>query len=229
MTKTRTWSLGTTAVCVLLAVAAWFLLISPTRSEAASLRDQKVQQDQANDQTRMSIKQLKAQYAELPAKQAELAVIKQQMPDNPALPTLIRNLTTMAKAAGVTLVSVAPAPPVTYNGTTGATGTPQAKPAATAATPSAGAAAAPSGMVQASIATTIVVKGDYSEATLFLQKVQAQMRRAFLVNTLQLAPDAGSGTAASSTPKGNVQMTITGQVFVLKTPAVTAPVVPAAG
>jgi hypothetical protein len=51
MTKTRTWAAATAGICVLLILAAWFLLISPKRAEAADLRDQTVAQDQANQQT----------------------------------------------------------------------------------------------------------------------------------------------------------------------------------
>ena len=116
MSKTRTWSAATAGVCVLLVVAAWFLLIGPKRAEAADLRNQTVAQDQTNQQTRVKIQQLKAQYAQLPVKQAELAVIKQQLPDNPALPSLIRTLSAMADSAGVTLVSLAPAPPAPFAG-----------------------------------------------------------------------------------------------------------------
>jgi len=237
MSKTRTWSAATAALCVLLIVAAWFLLIAPQRAEAADLRDQTVAQDQANQQTRLKIQQLKAQYAALPAKQAELAIIRQQLPDNPALPTLIRTLTAMAEAADVTLVSLAPAPPAPFAGT-GAAVTPVAAPVAPGTTPATGA----STTQLLGIATNLVVKGDYAGSTLFLQKLQAasaaktgaQMARAFLVQSVKVAPDtstaAPSSTGSVSKPtKGQVQMTVTGQVFVLKTAAIPTVAVPSAG
>lgn len=247
MTKTRTWSAATAALCVLLIVAAYFLLIAPKRAEAADLRDQTVAQDQANQQSRLKIQQLKAQYAELPSKQAELAVIKQQLPDNPALPTLIRTLTSMADASGVTLVSLAPAPPTAVVVAAAPVVAPAVAPAAAAAgapvtAPVAAAPAAPTTSLFG-IATTMIIKGDYAASTLFVQKLQAagvakegtqtakagaQMARAFLVQSIKVAPNADAATATKAT-KGQVQTSITGQVFVLKTAAIPPVSVPSAG
>lgn len=247
MTKTRTWSAATAALCVLLIVAAYFLLIAPKRAEAADLRDQTVAQDQANQQSRLKIQQLKAQYAELPSKQAELAVIKQQLPDNPALPTLIRTLTSMADASGVTLVSLAPAPPTAVVVAAAPVVAPAVAPAAAAAgapvtAPVAAAPAAPTTSLFG-IATTMIIKGDYAASTLFVQKLQAagvakegtqtakagaQMARAFLVQSIKVAPNADAATATKAA-KGQVQTSITGQVFVLKTAAIPPVSVPSAG
>ncbi len=251
MTKTRTWSAATAALCVLLIVAAYFLLIAPKRAEAADLRDQTVAQDQANQQSRLKIQQLKAQYAELPTKQAELAVIKQQLPDNPALPTLIRTLASMADASGVTLVSLAPAPPTAVvlaaapavaPAVAPAAGAPVAATGAPVTAPVAAAPAAPTTSLFG-ISTTMIIKGDYAASTLFVQKLQAagvakegtqtakagaQMARAFLVQSIKVAPNADAATATKAT-KGQVQTTITGQVFVLKTAAIPTVSVPSAG
>ena len=244
MTKTRTWSAATAALCVLLIVAAYFLLIAPKRAEAADLRDQTVAQDQANQQSRLKIQQLKAQYAELPTKQAELAVIKQQLPDNPALPTLIRTLASMADATGVTLVSLAPAPPTAVVLAAAPVVAPAVAPAAGApvTAPVAAAAAAPTASLFG-ITTTMMIKGDYAASTLFVQKLQAagvakegtqtakagaQMARAFLVQSIKVAPNADAATVTKAT-KGQVQTTITGQVFVLKTAAIPPVSVPSAG
>ena len=229
MTKTRTWSAATAGLCVLLILAAYFLLIAPKRAEAADLRDQTVAQDQANQQTQLKTQQLKAQYAQLPAKQAELAVIKQQLPDNPALPGLIRTLSAMADASGVTLVSLAPAPPAPFAGA--------AAPAAPVVAPAAAGTAASAGTQLLGIATTMVVTGDYASSTLFVQKLQAaskasgsQLSRAFLVQSIKLAPFATAGTGTTSAAKkGQVQTTVTGQVFVLKTAAIPTVSVPSAG
>ena len=244
MTKTRIWSAVTAALCVLLIVAAYFLLIAPKRAEAADLRDQTLAQDQANQQSRLKIQQLKAQYAELPTKQAELAVIKQQLPDNPALPTLIRTLASMADATGVTLVSLAPAPPTAVVLATAPVVAPAVAPASGApvTAPVAAAAAAPTTSLFG-IMTTMVIKGDYAASTLFVQKLQAagvakegtqtakagaQMARAFLVQSIKVAPNADAATVTKAT-KGQVQTTITGQVFVLKTAAIPPVSVPSAG
>ena len=60
MNSTRTWTLGTAVVAVLLLVAGWFLLVSPQRSAAADLRDQVTAQQAANDAIALKTKQLQA-------------------------------------------------------------------------------------------------------------------------------------------------------------------------
>lgn len=196
MTKSRVWSLGASVLAVLMLVASWFLLISPQRSEAASLRDQTTQQEQFNDQIKLKTQELKAQFASLPARQAQLAEIKQEMPENPALPSLVRDLSSYADDAGVVLVSVAPSAPQPLG--SGASST------------SAAATTAPIQQIQ----TNIVASGSYAELTLYLQKLQSKMRRAILVENIQLTKSSADGAA-----KDDLQMTIVGKVFVLDSKA----------
>lgn len=209
MTRTRGWTFGAAVVGVLIIIAAWFLAIAPQRSEAADLRDQTAAQVQANDQLRLKTKQLQAQFASLPERQAQLAEIRQQMPDNPSLPALIRDLSTHAKAADVTLVSVSPGTP-----TPGL-----ANPGGAAGTTAA------SGQLL-SIPTVIEASGTYAELTLYLQKLQTQMRRAYLIESIELAELQNKDTA-----KGPLSLKLTGQIFVLDPDAAatgtsTAPVAP---
>ena len=201
MTKSRQWSVGTAVVAVILLVASWFVLIAPQRSEAASLREQTSQQESFNEQVKLKTQQLKAQFASLPARQAQLAEIKQQMPENPALPSLVRDLSKYADQAGVVLVSVAPTAPVPLVTT------------ATATTTQTAATAAGTAPIQ-QIQTTLVVTGPYAELTLYLQKVQSKMRRAILVDNIALVKATGQDVA-----DGDLQMTVTGRVFVLDSKA----------
>jgi len=233
MSKTRTWGAATAGICVLLILAAYLLLIAPKHAEAADLRDQTMAQDQANAQTTVKTQQLKAQYAQLPAKQAELAVIKQQLPDDPALPTLIRSLSAMADASGVTLTSLTPAPPAPFTGTTAPTAAVVAPTA-----PTAGAVVGAGSTTQLlAIATTVVITGDYASSTLFVQKLQAAstakngsaMTRAFLVQSIKITPFTATDPSSVKAAKGQVQTTLTGQVFVLKTAAIPTVAVPSAG
>jgi Tfp pilus assembly protein PilO len=206
MTKTRAWIAGATVLGLLLSVASWFLLISPQRSEAASLREQTTSQQALNEQIKMKTKQLQSQFASLPARQAQLDEIRQQMPDNPALPSLVRSLSEHAKSSGVDLVSIAPATP-----------------APLVAAPAAGApaaAGATTGIQQ--IQTTIGLTGSYAELTLYLQKVQREMRRAVLVEGVSLT-EFKEGKDASVPEVGvspTLKLTITGKVFVLDPKAV---------
>jgi Tfp pilus assembly protein PilO len=211
MNQTRAWSFGAAVVAVLLVIAAWFVAISPQRSEAADLRDQTTAQQQSNEQLKLKTKQLQAQFASLPERQAQLAEIKQQLPDNPALPALIRDLSSHASTAGVALVSVSPGDPVP----------------ATPAAPGAGSTATARGGQLLSIPTEVVASGSYADLTLYLQRLQTQMRRAFLIEGIELTP-----LQDQNTTKGPLSMKLTGQIFVLDSAApaaaggVTAPVAP---
>jgi hypothetical protein len=212
MSNTRPWILGAAALSVLLAVAGWFLLISPERSKAADLKAQRATQIQKNQQLQLDIAQLKAEFTTLPAKQAELAKIKQQLPNNPALPSLVRSLTTIANQSGAGLTSVSPGAPAAVSATNSTT--------ATGATTS---APAPAGLV--AIPVTIVVDGTYAQNELFLQKLQNAVTRAFLVQHLSIAVlDAPSlSNSTPVLPSGNLlRSTISGEIFVLQNVAPAA-------
>ena len=96
---------------MLLLVVAWFAVISPTMQKAAALDEETASQQAASEQLRSRISLLKKQSEELPAQEAILAEIQQRMPPTAALPTLIRNLTTVAKNANVIVASVTPGRP----------------------------------------------------------------------------------------------------------------------
>lgn len=205
MTRTRAWTGGVAVGCLLFVVAAWFLAIAPQRAEAADLRQRAVAQQATNDLTRLRTQQLKAQYAELPARQADLRVIARQMPATPQLAVIVRTVTSMAVATGVSLRSITP----------------------TAPTAGAASATAAGGSAVTTMPTTLVVAGDYAAVTLFLQKLQAAkpsprhttMERAYLVQSVSLAPDSTTPDGGAVV-RGRVQLTVTGQFFVMAAPTV---------
>ena len=82
----RMWRIGGVAAAVLLVVAAWFALVSPTLQKAEALQLEAASQQAASDQLRSRISLLKKQSEELPAQEAKLAGIQQRMPGTPALP-----------------------------------------------------------------------------------------------------------------------------------------------
>lgn len=106
MTRTSAWTIGTTGLCVALSAASWFLLIQPERAEAAETRQQTVAAEQANAQLEIRIDQLRQEYADLPARQAELAAIRQALPEEPALASLIRDINTAAADSGIVVDAV---------------------------------------------------------------------------------------------------------------------------
>lgn len=112
MSVTRKWSLMAAVLVLAILAAGWFLLVSPKRGEAAELRTQTASQEEANDRLLQQLEVLKAQQADLPRQRARLAVLGTQIPNNPALPTLIRDLTKAGRKVGVSIDTMAPSVPV---------------------------------------------------------------------------------------------------------------------
>lgn len=214
MTVTRKWSLMAGLLVVAIFLASWFLLISPRRSEAASLRSQATEQDAANARLQQKIAQLQSQAQDLPKEQARLAAIKVQIPENPALPALIRDLSGAAKKSGLSLDSLAPAKPVAIVSAVA----PAATPATTTGTKSSSTTetatpvapqAPPATLFQ--IPVTVGATGSYFEIEQFINKVE-DLKRAFLVTGLTVGPAKSSGTSAAATTD-ELTVTITGRVF----------------
>src|SRR5437764_14606565 len=134
MEKMRQWSMLTGVAVVVVFAAGWFLAVSPQRHHTADLRAQAASQQSANAQLLSQVDQLKQQKLGLPAQQRLLDQIAAKIPDNPAPPALIRELSSAATAAGVDLVSMAPSPPAAVTSTVGAAA-PATGLAATAAAP----------------------------------------------------------------------------------------------
>ena len=222
-TRNSRWTAATVLVCVLILVAAWFLLVDPRRADAADLREQRAQAAQQNDALQLQIAQLKAQFADLPARQAELAAIRTQLPSKADLPALIRNLDELAKKAGVTLTSITPQPATPVAVSAAAAAGASAGGASAGGTSAGGAAsgarAAATGSSLFAVPTTIAVSGDYFASAQFLRLVQTEMPRAFLVTNLTV--ERSTQTPDSD---GAVNLTVAGQIYVLLDSAASAQV-----
>ena len=240
MSVTRKWSLLAAVLVIAIFAAGWFLLVSPKRSEAAGLREQTVSQEDANARLLQQLEVLKAQQAELPKKRAELAVMRTQIPDNPALPTLIRDLTAAGRKVGASIDSMAPAVPVPAVAatpaapvaTTETTGTTES--GGTGTTPAAPAAPPAPSLYQ--VPLTLNVTGSYFELEQFINKLEG-LKRSFLVTGFTLTPASGadaSGTGTSTEPNapapGDLTLALQGRVFLAPTtaPAATTQPAPAA-
>jgi len=230
MTETRKWSLVAGVLVVAIFAAGWFLLIAPKRSDAAALRADTVTQDEANARLEQQIEVLQAQQADLPAQRARLAVLQKQIPNNPALPTLIRNLTSAGRKVGVTLASLAPAPPVALvstqpvtpvatTTTTETTSTSESNEEATTAAPVVVAPPAPS-LFQ--VPLTVDVRGSYFELEQFVNRLEG-LKRSFLVSGFSIEPDTDE--------EGDLKLTLQGRVFlsppVTESTSTSTPVAPA--
>ena len=240
----RTWVAATVVLALLLAIAGWFLLVNPVRADAASVRAEAADAQARNDQLVERTAVLRRQFADLPDQRATLDVLTRALPPEVQLPTLIRAVDGFASTTGVTVMSLTPgtatavvdpaaaaAPAPTLDAT------PAPAPTDGGATPAPETPAAPAGPVTMATPVTITVIGDFFDAQAFLEKLQAEMPRAFLVRDLSVtaedAQDAGGGRPA--TTAGDVTMTVTADVFsrssvpdAAATPAPAAPTVPVA-
>jgi len=211
MSKTRQWTMLTAVVCLAVLAAGWFLVVKPQRGQASDLRTQKSQVDAQSSQLQSQVAQLRQQQKGLPAQQKVLSQIATKIPDNPALPALIRQLSAAADGAGVTLVSLAPGQPTLAQAPIGA---------ATTTTTTSSASSAVAAAPLANIPLAIQVQGTYFNVEQFFAAVES-LSRAMLVSGFTLTPaDAGSSSGTSSStsgadalPPGTLTAQITASVF----------------
>jgi Pilus assembly protein, PilO len=218
-TRSARWTAGAALACVVIMVAAWFALVAPRREEADAVRAQALLTATEADQLQVKIAQLKAQYAELPLRKAELAGILKQMPPTTQMPDLVRSLNTMAEASGAELVSVAPSSPayLTVAPTAAGVAAVTAGPAGTTSSSAAGTTTTGTTVTATKVISTpvvVTVTGEFLQTVTYLQKLQTQAPRAFMVMSLQVAPEAAP-TGLVVPRKDQVRMVISGRVFSL--------------
>ena len=220
MNKMRQWTLLTVAAVAVVFIAGWFLAVSKQRHNAAQFRAQTASQNSANATLATQVAQLQQQKKGLPEQQKLLANYATKIPDNPALPTLIRQLTAAAKASGVDLQSLSPAVPTAVATVPGATTSPAA------------------GSALNQISLTLSVKGSYFNLESWFAAIE-KLPRAMMVTQWSLSPagpstgtsgSGSSGSADASAPQdalGSMAATMTAIVY--ESPqAVPAAVTPAA-
>jgi Tfp pilus assembly protein PilO len=188
MEKMKQWTMLTALGVVGIMAAGWFLLVSPQKAHAKDLQTQATAQQSSTAQLQQQVDQLKQQQKNEPAQQALLNKIATQVPDNPELPVLIRQLSSAAHDAGVSLVSMAPSQPTTV----------AAAAAAAPAAPVAGASSAAAPAALAQIPLTIQVSGSYFNIESFFRSVE-HLDRAMLVTGFTLDPDANAGSTSNTT------------------------------
>jgi Tfp pilus assembly protein PilO len=225
MTRSRQWTLLTAVACLAVLAAGWFIVVKPQRSHAASYRSQAADVDQTSQTLQAQIAHLQAQAKDLPQQQQKLDKILQQVPNTPALPALIRQLSAAADGANVSLVSIAPGQPVLVQSTpasatsagvpgravTAGSSTGSAARAATAGTTPA--STTPAGPPLATIPLTIQVQGPYFNVESFFSALEG-MQRAILVNQFSAAPLGNTGSTPGSTlPPDSLNVSISAAVF----------------
>jgi len=202
MTRSRQWTMGTVVLVLLILVGGWFLLVSPKQSSANDLRAAATTQESTNATLAAQVSMLKAAQAGLPRQEAKLAQIRQHIPDNPALPSFVRSLSSIAAASNVTLQTVSPVPPVTNtsplvqaSGVQAALGVPQLQ----------------------TIGVTINLLGTYANVELFLNKMET-LKRSFLVTGLTITPGTATSAGVSTgTGSPSLAVIVAARVFNVST------------
>jgi Tfp pilus assembly protein PilO len=221
MTKLRQLWLLTALGSVAALVMGHFLLVSPKADKAAKLREEASTQQTANGRLRSQIKLLNEQRKDLPRQQAELAKFAGKIPNNPALPALIRSLSDAADNAGVELVSMAPGAMTPV-----ATGAEETRASGTGTTRTAGTAVTAATLPLAAMPISIQVTGNYGQMSQFLAEVEG-LPRAFLVNGFSVAPGdaspAGKDAAKTTAASDVLTVSLTGQLFMTTKAAPAAP------
>jgi type IV pilus assembly protein PilO len=227
MTVTRKWSLLAAVLVAAIFVASWFLLISPKRGEAAQLRDEAAAQDTANTQLEQQIQTLISQQKDLPKQQALLAQIRRQLPTNPALPSLIRDLTAASRTSGIVLESLSPTDPVAVAApvvappvaTEGEAATEEGAATEESAATEEGAATEDGAATEAApvvppapslfqVPVGLEATGTYFELEQFINKIE-DLKRSFLVTGFTLKTEEGEDGATDA-----LTLTISGRVFI---------------
>ena len=236
MDKLKQWVALTVVGVLAVLSAGWFLVISPKRSEAADLRTDAESQQRANLGLQAQLATLKAQAKDLPKQQAALAAVAAKIPDNPALPALIRALSKAADDAGVELVSLAPSVPVAVLPAAQTAVVPQSTAKAGSSssatvTPKAPVAADVTGTLK-QIPLAINVVGGYFQVEQFFDRLE-NLSRALKITGFSVTPGVSptkkstAATAAAASDPGKV---LTSQVMALiymssgRMPVPTAPV-----
>ena len=198
MTDTRKWSAAAVVLIAAIFAAGWFLLVSPKRSEAADLKAQTVSQESANAVARAEAPgSSRRSRPTCPQQRARLAAITTQIPDNPALPSLIRDLTARPQGRGRPSTRMAPVrPPL------GASRRRRHRGAVGRRAPAAGATARrrASGRRCYQVPLTLNVTGSYFELEQFLNKLEGLQA---VVPGHRASPSAPS-TAPTAAPDGDL-------------------------
>jgi hypothetical protein len=228
--KTSTWVGGTVVVALLLMVAGWFLLISPVLASAGETRLTAEDIEADNELARDRIETLKAQFAELDASKATLADLQKQVPTTGQLAAYLRQVDEQAVAHSVAVTAVSPGTPEVFapvaaapaaapatdgtatdgTGTDGATADAATSTAAVAPGPS-----APGGLVDVPVTMTAV--GSYANVLAWIQGMQEQTDRLLLVTSITgtAQDDTAAGGGKPPTAVGDVELTLTGYLYVL--------------
>lgn len=209
MTRLRQLWLLTALGALAALVGGYFLMVSPQNSKAAAVRTETEERDAQNAQLQSQINMLNKQKKALPEQQALLSRFTGLIPNNPALPRLVRALSDAADNAGVELVSISPKLPEWSKGLN-----------PTTRVESPGKVAAPNNQVLVSIPVELKVAGEYSQVTQFFTELE-EMNRAlmvagFSVKRLEEMPRKVEGESIEVETLDMLTATVQAQIYMTK-------------
>ena len=111
--QAASWIAGTVIVSLLLAVATWFLVISPKQDDIDAIKLETTNVNSQNELTEMRIAVLQKQFERLDEYKAELAAIQVQIPTTAQLAEYTKEAAAIAETNQVTLMNWSPGTPLT--------------------------------------------------------------------------------------------------------------------
>jgi Tfp pilus assembly protein PilO len=232
--RSAPWVIAATFGSLVILALGWFLAISPTLSAAADSRTQAEDESSRNSVLQLQITKLAQQFTHLDEYKANLAALREQIPEQSDLTSINAGMSALASSSGVTITSVNPTTPVAFSvaqsaGTTAKPATTDSAGSTAAGTTGAAGATAgtttstvPKGFYAVPLSITIV--GTYDQATAFLSSFQTGPGRIFLATAINAVGQQPGGAAGGrpALAAGDLELTITGYAYVM-VPSVAAP------
>lgn len=224
----KSWLAAGAALCVLLIVAAWFLLVSPVLAEASETRASTEDQEAKNDIARQEVAVLRADFARMDEYEAQLATLQGQITTSQRYADIQRLISDVAEDHNLTVTSLqfstaeevapgAPPAPVEDEPEDSADSEQTEEEAAAAAEAEANAPAPePSFPGLYSLDITIEFEGRYSDILAALNDLQTGDDRIMLLSGVRLAASEGTGEEAQGADGAVLQ--IDAETFVLVDP-----------
>ena len=190
MSKRHQLLAGTMVLCLVVLAVGWFMFASPRRHEVADLKTQAASQQSTNSSLQAQVASLLAIQRQLPAQQAKANALSSKIPADPALVSLIRQLSKVAADSDVSISALTPTRPAPITGAAGLSG----------------------------LQLSLTVNGDYATLEQFEVALES-LNRSFLVTQITLAEGTGSSTGASTgastaTPStGGITATVIGRAL----------------
>lgn len=196
--KATPWILGAAFLAVVILVGMWFLAIAPQLEAASEHREQAQAQRDNNDLLELQNAQLAKQFAELPAMRTELAQYRVGIPGTVDQAAFNREIGDLARATDAFVLSTEFAPSNLISAETAGVGVD-----------------VPAGMY--AMPVTVTILGSPTDTLDYLDGLQQGTDRYFFVSTMTAAGQSEEGASGGrpATKEGDLEIVITGYVYVL--------------